>query len=105
MSDNGSAALGESVRSVCLPLPPISLSPPVLISPPQAYLQRPRGAGERASSVPAHREDQSQGTKPAQWDPWGASLPPSRDLSGPRRNGTSFVSFLFSFSGDAYGFY
>ena len=55
----------------------------------QAYLQRPRGAGERASSVPAHREDQSPGTKPAQWDPWGGSLPQSRDLSGTRKNGTS----------------
>lgn len=55
----------------------------------QAYLHRPRGAGERASSVPAHRDEQSQGTNPTQWDPWATSLPPSRDLSGTRRNGTS----------------
>lgn len=60
----------------------------------QAYLQRPRGAGERASSVPAHREDQSPGTKPAtQWDPWGAALPQGRDLPGTRKNGTSSPRF------------
>jgi len=53
----------------------------------QAYLQRPRGAGERASSVPAHRDEQSQTTKPNQWDPWAPSLPASRDLSGSRRPG------------------
>ena len=55
----------------------------------QAYLQRPRGAGERASSVPAHRDEQTPGIKTAQWDPWAASLPASRELSGARRKGIS----------------
>ena len=53
----------------------------------QTYLGRPRGPGERASSVPAHRDEHSAVTKPVQWDPWAASLPGSRDLSGPRRVG------------------
>jgi len=54
----------------------------------QTYLQRPRGAGERASSVPAHRDEQTQGTQSTQWDPWAPSLPAGRDLSGSRRPGT-----------------
>lgn len=67
----------------------------MLTSTQQAYLHRPRGAGERASSVPAHRDDQAQTTKPAQWDPWAASLPQSRDLSGTRRSG--IFSYILSF--------
>ena len=87
MADNGSSsALGDSVRSV--PAPSLMPDPHRLTSSQQTYLQRPRGAGERASSVPAHREEQSQSIRAAQWDPWGSSLPPSRDLSATRRNGT-----------------
>jgi hypothetical protein len=56
-------------------------------SPKQTYLGRPRGPGERASSVPAHRDEHPAVTKPVQWDPWAASLPASRDLSAPRRPG------------------
>jgi hypothetical protein len=63
----------------------------MLTSTQQAYLHRPRGAGERASSVPAHRDEQSQETNPTQWDPWAASLPASRELSGTRRNGTAKI--------------
>jgi hypothetical protein len=59
----------------------------------QAYLARPRGPGERASSVPAHRDEHQAAAKPAQWDPWAASLPPSRDLSGSRRVGMYSLSF------------
>jgi hypothetical protein len=101
MSDNGSSALSESVRSV-LPSVPSPLCPSSLVmltSTQQAYLHRPRGAGERASSVPAHRDEQGQTTQPAQWDPWAASLPPSRDLSGTRRNGTTTFLYFFIFHG------
>lgn len=52
-------------------------------------MQRPRGAGERASSVPAHRDEQSQGSKTTQWDPWAPSIP-SRDLPATRRKGTLY---------------
>ena len=67
----------------------------MLTSTQQAYLHRPRGAGERASSVPPHRDEQAQATQPAQWDPWAASLPPSRDLSGTRKNGITTPLFYF----------
>ena len=66
----------------------------MLTSMQQAFLHRPRGPGERASSVPAHRDDPPQTTRPAQWDPWAASLPQSRDLSGSRRNGMIPILFL-----------
>ena len=87
MSDNGSSALGQSVRSVTGPLHSFYHLDGMLTNLLQAYLQRPRGAGERASSVPAHRDEQSQAAKSTQWDPWAPSLPASRDLSGSRRQG------------------
>ena len=107
MSDNGSSALSESVRSVLPPqaFPPFPSSLDMLTSTLQDYLHRPRGAGERASSVPAHRDEQAQATQPAQWDPWAASLPPSRDLSGTRRNGINTVlhCFVIFFVENTYG--
>jgi len=104
MSDNGSSALNESIRSVSFPSlllasPTLSIIPiertVVLMSLQQTYLGRPRGPGERASSVPAHRDEHPAVTKPVQWDPWAASLPPSRDLSAAHRVGMCRYSHSF----------
>jgi len=94
MSDNGSSTLDESIRSVSFPSLLLASPPTLLIilvertlalmSLEQAYLGRPRGPGERASSVPAHRDEHPAISKPVQWDPWPAG---NRDLSGARRVG------------------